>query len=73
MKEDKRITEKDIDEAEVHLKPIFGITPGRYLAVIYALGIVATLFLLVRGLPSKRTTWNTIRQVIHSMQAAMFK
>ena len=47
MKEDKRITEKDIDEAEVHLKPIFGITPGRYLAVIYALGIVATLFLLL--------------------------
>jgi hypothetical protein len=40
MKEDKRITEKDVDEAEVHLKPIFGITPGRYLTIIYALGIV---------------------------------
>lgn len=47
MKEDKRITEKDIDEAEVHLKPIFGIPPGRYLAVIYALGMVAALFLLL--------------------------
>jgi formylglycine-generating enzyme required for sulfatase activity len=47
MKEDKRVTEKDIDEAEVHLKPIFGIVPGRYLAGMYAFGIVAALFLLL--------------------------
>ncbi|MFH2115927.1 MAG: PEGA domain-containing protein, partial [Spirochaetota bacterium] len=47
MKVDKRITEKDVDEAEVRLKPIFGIAPGRYLAIIYALGILTMLFLLL--------------------------
>lgn len=47
MKEDKRITEKDVDEAEVRLKPVFGIVPGRYLAIIYTLGILAALFLLL--------------------------
>jgi gamma-glutamyl hercynylcysteine S-oxide synthase len=47
MKEDKRITDKDVDEAEVHLKPVFGITPGRYLTIIYILGIVTALFLLL--------------------------
>jgi len=47
MKEDKRISEKDIDEAEVRLKPIFGIAPGHYLAVLYALGTALVLFLLL--------------------------
>ena len=47
MKEDKRITEKDIAEAEVRLKPLFGVAPGRYLTVMYALGSAAILFLLL--------------------------
>jgi formylglycine-generating enzyme required for sulfatase activity len=47
MKEDKRITEKDIEEAEVRLKPIFGIAPGRYLTVLYVLAILTALFLLL--------------------------
>jgi formylglycine-generating enzyme required for sulfatase activity len=47
MKEDKRITEKDVVEAEVRLKPLFGITPGRYLAVIYALALAVILFMLL--------------------------
>jgi formylglycine-generating enzyme required for sulfatase activity len=47
MKEDKRVTEKDVDEAEVHLKPVFGIAPGRYLTIIYSLGVLTALFLVL--------------------------
>ncbi|MDX9957602.1 MAG: SUMF1/EgtB/PvdO family nonheme iron enzyme [Spirochaetia bacterium] len=47
MKEDKRITEKDVDEAEVHLKPVFGVSPGRYLTLLYILGIILILFLVL--------------------------
>ncbi len=47
MNDDKRITQKDVDEAVVRLKPIFGIAPGRYLAALYALAALALAFALL--------------------------
>ncbi len=47
MKDDKRITQKDVDEAAVRLKPLFGLSPGRYLAIGYALALICILFALL--------------------------
>lgn len=42
-----KITDEDIEKAIVKLKPIFGITPGIYLTVIYGLILLLGLFLLL--------------------------
>ena len=47
MKEDKRITERDIEEAEVRFKPIFGIAPNRYIGILYTIVLLFILFLLL--------------------------
>lgn len=47
MKDDKRITQKDVDEASVRLKPIWGIEPGRYLMVLYGLAALTLAFILL--------------------------
>jgi gamma-glutamyl hercynylcysteine S-oxide synthase len=47
MKDDKRITQKDVDEASVRLKSLFGLSPGRYLALLYALALIGMLFALL--------------------------
>jgi len=46
MNDEKTITQRDIDEAAVRLKPLFGMEPGRYLAALYAVLLLALLFLL---------------------------
>jgi formylglycine-generating enzyme required for sulfatase activity len=47
MNDEKTITQRDIDEAAVRLKPLFGIQPGRYLAALYAALLLLLLFLLL--------------------------
>lgn len=42
-----KITNEDIDNASVKLKPVFGIQPGVYLTVIYGIIISLILFLLL--------------------------
>lgn len=46
MKEDKKITQADIDQAEVRLRSIAGISPRFYLPVIYIFLSLALVFLL---------------------------
>jgi formylglycine-generating enzyme required for sulfatase activity len=45
MRDDKRITQDDIDRVQVRLKPLLGVLPGRWLAALYALAAAALLFL----------------------------
>lgn len=47
MNDEKTITQRDIDEATVRLKPLFGVQPGRYLAAIYGIILVLALFLVL--------------------------
>jgi len=47
MKDDTKITQRDIDEAAVRLKPILGIQPGHYLAALFSAIILAVLFLVL--------------------------
>ncbi|MDP2791953.1 MAG: SUMF1/EgtB/PvdO family nonheme iron enzyme [Rectinemataceae bacterium] len=47
MKEEKKITQSDIDEASVHLGPIAGIQPRIYLPAAYAVATVVLLFILL--------------------------
>lgn len=47
MNDEKTITQRDIDEATVRLKPLFGMQPGRYLAAIYGIILVLALFMLL--------------------------
>ncbi|PKL04901.1 MAG: hypothetical protein CVV53_08720, partial [Spirochaetae bacterium HGW-Spirochaetae-9] len=45
MKEEKKITQSDIDQASVHLGPVAGIQPRAYLPAAYGLAAIALLFL----------------------------
>ena len=47
MKEEKKITQSDIDHASVILHPIAGLSPRSYLPAAYATGAVIVLFLLL--------------------------
>jgi len=47
MKEEKKITQSDIEQAKVRLQPIAGISPRSYLPAFYAALIVVLLFLLL--------------------------
>ncbi|MDX9828047.1 MAG: formylglycine-generating enzyme family protein [Spirochaetia bacterium] len=47
MKEEKKITQADIDGAKVQLGPLAGISPRVYLPLTYALGLLLILFLLL--------------------------
>lgn len=47
MKEDTRITQRDIDEAAVRLKPILGIKPGHYLAIVFGIILLAIAFMVL--------------------------
>lgn len=47
MKEDKIVSQKDIDEAYVKLKPVFGIKPGVYVALFYSIAIIVLLFFVL--------------------------
>ena len=42
-----KITNEDIENAKVQLKPVFGIKPGIYLTIIYSIIILFILFLLL--------------------------
>jgi iron(II)-dependent oxidoreductase len=46
MRKTKKV-ESDITDVQVRLKPVFGIPPGTYLTVLYALIVLAVLFLLL--------------------------
>ncbi len=47
MKEEKKITQADIDSAKVQLTPLAGIPPRVYLPLAYALLLLLLLFLLL--------------------------
>ena len=47
MKEEKKITQSDIDEAKVRLRPIGGLSPRSYLPAIYAAAALVLLFLFL--------------------------
>ncbi len=47
MKEEKKITQSDIDQARVRLGPVAGIQPRIYLPAAYGLAAVLLLFLLL--------------------------
>lgn len=46
MNDEKMITQRDIDEATVRLKPLFGVQPGRYLVALYGVLLLVVLALL---------------------------
>jgi len=62
MNDDKMITQNDIDSASVRLKQVFGVSPRRYLPVIYSAAILALAFLLLvyPGLRNPGATWSFI-------------
>ena len=45
MNDNKPITQQDIDEAEVRLRPILGVAPRSYIAAIYGAAVLLALFL----------------------------
>ena len=47
MKEEKKITQSDIDQASVRLQPIAGVPPRAYVPAAYALAALALLFLIL--------------------------
>ena len=47
MKQDKALTQQDVDDAVVRLKPVFGIPPGRYLAALYGFLVLFALIMLL--------------------------
>lgn len=47
MKEEKKITQSDIDQASVRLHPIAGVPPRKYLPAAYGLAALAILFLIL--------------------------
>ncbi|MCE1195828.1 SUMF1/EgtB/PvdO family nonheme iron enzyme [bacterium] len=53
MKEEKKISQSDIDQASVRLQPIAGVSPRAYLPAAYALAVLVVLF-LVLVLPGMR-------------------
>ncbi|PKL26598.1 MAG: hypothetical protein CVV47_01310 [Spirochaetae bacterium HGW-Spirochaetae-3] len=47
MKDDKTLTQQDIDDATVRLKPILGVPPRKYLAAVYGAAVLVAAFLLL--------------------------
>ena len=47
MKEEKKITQSDIDEAKIRLHPIAGLSPRSYLPAFYAAAALVLLFLFL--------------------------
>jgi len=47
MKETEKISEQDIAQAKVTLKPVFGIRPRVYVPILYLLGILIILFFIL--------------------------
>ncbi|MCE5257155.1 MAG: PEGA domain-containing protein, partial [Spirochaetaceae bacterium] len=47
MSEEKKITQENIDNAEVHLHPFLGVSPRKYLPALYGLLLALILFLLL--------------------------
>jgi len=47
MKDDKTLTQQDIDDAAVRLKPVLGIPPRKYLVAIYGAALLAAAFMLL--------------------------
>lgn len=47
MKEEKKITQSDIDQASVRLHPIAGVSPRAYVPAAYALAALVVLFLVL--------------------------
>ena len=47
MKDDKSLTQQDIDDAAVRLKPFLGIPPRHYLVAIYGAALLAAAFMLL--------------------------
>lgn len=47
MPNERQVTEENIENARVHLKPFFGLAPGRWLAALGVLAIALALFLLL--------------------------
>ncbi len=47
MKDDKSLTQQDIDDAAVRLKPFLGIPPRKYLAAVYGVALLAAAFMLL--------------------------
>src|SRR5258706_10683468 len=46
-KKDRPAAPPDNDDVSVHLKPILGVAPGRYLSVLYGVVLVLLVFLLL--------------------------
>lgn len=47
MKETEKISEQDIAQAKVTLKPVFGLRPRIYVPILYSLAILLILFLIL--------------------------
>ena len=47
MPKDRLVTEEEIENAVVHLPPVLGLAPGRWLAAVFALLLAAVLFSLL--------------------------
>jgi hypothetical protein len=47
MKETEKISEQDIAQAKVTLKPVFGVRPRVYVPILYSLGILIILFFIL--------------------------
>jgi len=47
MNDDTMITQQDIDDAEVRLRPVLGIAPRLYVAGLYGLGLIAAAFMIL--------------------------
>lgn len=47
MPNERQVTEENIENIRVHLKPLFGLSPGRWLAALGVLATTLALFLLL--------------------------
>ncbi len=47
MNDDTMITQQDIDDAEVRLRPVLGIAPRLYVAGLYGLALIAAVFMIL--------------------------
>lgn len=71
MKQDTRITQEEIDSAEVRLKPVLGVAPGVYLAAIYGLAALAILFAILL-LPGIRHFGRQVEFVVDPPGSAVY-
>lgn len=60
MNDKRPITQQDIDEASVRLRPVFGMAPRRYLPMLYGLALVLVAFfvLVFPGLSRPGVLWS---------------